>query len=368
MYVISLRKVKNIKKDSKKVHQEFKSLVLDKFLDKITFLDKGRYRTNYSSGMGNVSEMWWFGIFDRNYYNKALGIFDNRQISAAKGFYVVYLFNENKDKLYLSLNRATKDISKHKQKKNLNTLLQENQKFREVLNLDKKNLLNIEGRLSDSNISSARDYEYGNIVAKEYDLMNDILDNEFEFDLKIFLNYYDSLCNYLLSQINFSIEDEVFDIEYQNKIQDTKEIINHQKIRQLDNRLPKKSKADTNRFYVDPKLAKTVLHNKNYFCEIDSNHFTFSAKSGNHYVEAHHLIPMKFQELFPSYNLDRSINITSLCPICHCAIHYGKKSEQIKRLKHLYEKNNDLKYDLLMISDIDSFDKFYSLFYNDDLD
>lgn len=78
-------------------------------------------------------------------------------------------------------------------------------------------------------------------------------------------------------------------------------------------------------------------------CQIDSNHAWFHSKATNkNYVEAHHIIPISTQALF-EYSIDCTPNIASLCPVCHRQIHYGYKSDKIKLLEILWDRNkNDI--------------------------
>lgn len=53
---------------------------------------------------------------------------------------------------------------------------------------------------------------------------------------------------------------------------------------------------------------------------------------GKNYVEAHHLIPMQYQEKFDN-SLDIHGNIVSICLVCHKKIHHGL----FKNKKHILE-------------------------------
>lgn len=55
------------------------------------------------------------------------------------------------------------------------------------------------------------------------------------------------------------------------------------------------------------------------------------------YTEAHHLIPLEFQDEF-KHSLDVPENIVSLCSSCHREIHHGKNAEAI--IKKLFYKRN----------------------------
>ncbi len=70
------------------------------------------------------------------------------------------------------------------------------------------------------------------------------------------------------------------------------------------------------------KSINAIVH-ANFQCEIDNMHRTFiRKKSSIPYTEAHHLIPLSYQDYF-EYSLDIEENIVSLCSNCHNEIHYG---------------------------------------------
>ncbi|WP_430507767.1 hypothetical protein [Rossellomorea marisflavi] len=73
----------------------------------------------------------------------------------------------------------------------------------------------------------------------------------------------------------------------------------------------------------NPQYAAEAVANANYLCEFDNQHKHFiSMFNGKNYVEAHHLIPMKYQEKF-KFSLDIHANIVSICLVCHKRLHFG---------------------------------------------
>jgi predicted HNH restriction endonuclease len=86
------------------------------------------------------------------------------------------------------------------------------------------------------------------------------------------------------------------------------------------------------------RMAASAIENAKFKCEHNIKHLTFTSKtSGENFVEAHHLIPMKFQDEFES-SIDVPENIISLCPNCHRAFHYGNKQTQIELIQTFYNK------------------------------
>lgn len=88
------------------------------------------------------------------------------------------------------------------------------------------------------------------------------------------------------------------------------------------------------------KVAENALMLANFKCEIDNKHSTFVRKNTNvPYMEAHHLVPLAYSELF-TYSLDVEENIISLCSTCHNQIHYGKDAELL--IRKLYARRKKL--------------------------
>lgn len=84
------------------------------------------------------------------------------------------------------------------------------------------------------------------------------------------------------------------------------------------------------------RRAKNSIVLAKYQCEADSQHKSFTTKLNKSYVEAHHLVPMEFQDDF-AVSLDVEANIISLCPLCHSRLHHAIFEEKIDTLKKLYE-------------------------------
>lgn len=91
-----------------------------------------------------------------------------------------------------------------------------------------------------------------------------------------------------------------------------------------------------NEFERNPDTAKLALRLVHYACELSCSNELFRRRDGeNSYVEAHHLIPLSYQNQF-EYSLDVEANIISLCPSCHRMLHYGANAE--KYLTELYNE------------------------------
>ncbi len=92
----------------------------------------------------------------------------------------------------------------------------------------------------------------------------------------------------------------------------------------------------------DPRLAAMRFDLSGTKCEFNSLHYTFVGQRTNkQYVEAHHLIPMKYQHLF-SEPLDNLSNIVSLCPNCHRGIHHAVSEYKYELIDGIYQKRPEL--------------------------
>lgn len=90
----------------------------------------------------------------------------------------------------------------------------------------------------------------------------------------------------------------------------------------------------------NPKYASEVVASANYLCEFNQEHQYFVSKyNQKNYVEAHHLIPMKYHEF--DCSLDIYGNIVSLCVVCHKQIHFGLFEEKKVLLDHLFNSRKE---------------------------
>lgn len=87
----------------------------------------------------------------------------------------------------------------------------------------------------------------------------------------------------------------------------------------------------------NPQLAKQCLERTGFRCEFDHSHSLFVSRATlRPYVEAHHLIPMQFQDVL-KMPLDHEANIFSLCPVCHSKIHHAINTDVSAVVCSLYE-------------------------------
>lgn len=125
------------------------------------------------------------------------------------------------------------------------------------------------------------------------------------------------------------------------------------------NIIAKKQQRTANNYIRDPQVAAYVKQQAEYKCEFNKEHKTFiSDISGKQYVEAHHLIPMKYQDQF-EYSLDIPENIVTLCPNCHRAIHHGTKDYKKKIISALFNKRKNILKDNNINIDMEALTEMY---------
>ncbi|MBV5114276.1 hypothetical protein KN772_17755 [Bacillus altitudinis] len=91
----------------------------------------------------------------------------------------------------------------------------------------------------------------------------------------------------------------------------------------------------------NPKYAVGAVADADYLCEFDNQHKHFISKfNGENYVEAHHLIPMQYQDQFDN-SLDIHANIVSICLVCHKKIHYGRFEDKKEILDKLFHSRRE---------------------------
>ena len=146
-------------------------------------LDEKDYIVKGSSGMGNWSQLPWIGIFNPKITS-----------SAQSGYYIVYLFKEDMQGVYLSLNQGVTDLKEKYGNKEAKIRLKDNSKnFREKIN-DKTILL--DGLLESISLGTgnyAPFYEAGNIYAKYYPLDDLPSENILISDFNNFIKIYNQL-------------------------------------------------------------------------------------------------------------------------------------------------------------------------------
>ncbi|MDO9160635.1 MAG: DUF3578 domain-containing protein, partial [Burkholderiaceae bacterium] len=146
-----------------------------------------------SAGQGNWTNLPWVGIFNPEITS-----------SAQSGYYIVYLFTEDMEGVYLSLNQGVTDIrNKYSNKKAKEYLLNSSESFRE--NIPQKISNELISDISLGNGNFAPYYEAGNIYAKYYSKDDLPTEDVLIDDLKEFIKIYDSIAE---NKVLSVVEDE----------------------------------------------------------------------------------------------------------------------------------------------------------------
>ena len=143
--------------------------------------------------------------------------------------------------------------------------------------------------------------------------------------------------DYINSQKIYYLDDNLADEELQNNLSSINSDEPDFKPQPIK---PSRESTDKKVYPRNLSYAKKALEKANFLCEVDSTHKTFISKSTNEqYAEAHHLIPLQFQEEF-NYSLDVPANIISLCPNCHRKLHFASIDDKKGMLEKLLENRN----------------------------
>lgn len=185
-------------------------------------------------------------------------------------------------------------------------------------------------------------------------------------DLLKYIEKEFSYCEqFSMEKLRLFVEDK---LNYNDLINNQNDIfLSDEQIKLLNNRKPfLEENIKNTRYNTYSELGKYVLGLKKYKCDIDENHVSFLTKRNIPYMEAHHLLPMKYQKEFKTINLDHLENIVCLCPLCHKKIHHGNTKLQKELIHTLYNKvkNKDF-FKNNKITETDLL-KYYSIGLGDD--
>jgi len=109
----------------------------------------------------------------------------------------------------------------------------------------------------------------------------------------------------------------------------------------IPSKIPQKPEYVTQRgrqkLKLKPEIAAYCLKQAKYKCGVDVSHTTFISRiTANNYVEAHHLVPLRYQYIFRK-SLDNPANIIALCPNCHRLLHHATSVEKQGCLRKLFD-------------------------------
>lgn len=188
----------------------------------------------------------------------------------------------------------------------------------------------------------------------------DIMDNFLEYHQEIFEilddtdSYKTFLCDvqkFNISLIDTPIQEEFDEYIYNQSVENSIKNLSDSELNNITNNYKRRlAYSDTKtktKINPETQYSTASLQKYAYKCCANNEHVTFTSKShGNQYMEAHHLIPRKYQQLYYdelNVNIDCVQNIVALCPNCHRTLHHSTFEEKEEILKRLYElKKEDL--------------------------
>jgi hypothetical protein len=139
------------------------------------------------------------------------------------------------------------------------------------------------------------------------------------------LNYISELGLLEIDEKDLLIEDFEKNRRYQNDINIVRPI------EVPPGKIPRpnlKKLSGSEKYTTNPRRAKNALVKADFRCELNPDHQTFiNKKSGDPYMEAHHLIPMSKQGIF-KFDIDVPENILCLCPTCHRKMHHAQDKDK----------------------------------------
>lgn len=280
----------------------------------------------------------------------------NVHVNTQRGYYLVFLFDERMENVYLSLNQGWSFFNE-KFKKN-NELANE-----KVQDVSKKIRDMLSNKIKDNSVTQidlqakgryGRGYESSHIVGKHYQAGNIPEDKVLVEDLKEMLDLYNDLAAFMRNRTFEELNNELLlgnnEFIEENKEEDYQEASNKQELENTaDNHEPHAQKKkpvlktlDSKSYYPrDVKQAAIALTLANHTCEYDQNLPTFISKSsGKTYVEAHHLIPVKYYEDF-EHSIDVPENIVALNPTIHRQIHHGNDEDKRVIIEKLFNERSE---------------------------
>ncbi|WP_417441323.1 MrcB family domain-containing protein [Idiomarina sp.] len=255
--------------------------------------------------------------------------------SAKSGYYVALLFSEDMKRILLSLNQGfERPIGKKLNRtEKFRTLKDRACSVREELQhlINDFSTYEVSADLGAS-LERGKGYEAGHIIGKSFEVNTLFSWSQIDKYLVSLLSIYRVLVEYygstLLTTIGIETEDS-----FQKNIQKAHQCY------LPDGPLPKPSPnqfSNTGSRRRNVAVSSISLRNSGYLCQLEPAHKTFKSKSsGENFVEAHHLVPLSYQDDF-TFNIDVPENIVALCPTCHRLLHHGGGKELIEAIEALF--------------------------------
>jgi 5-methylcytosine-specific restriction protein A len=183
-------------------------------------------------------------------------------------------------------------------------------------------------------------YERGAILSKSYPGSVEIDESIFHTDFDMLLDAYDLLRTKIGIDI-LEVLPPTTEEEFQEAAASVGETgkVYEPPAGQLP-RPPRSPRAPRTGYKRDPRISNIAIVGADYCCAIDEEHKSFTSKlTKRNFVEAHHFIPIQFQDDF-KFSLDVPENVVVLCPTCHRKLHHGLAKDKSFVLKKLYASAN----------------------------
>lgn len=288
------------------------------------------YKVEGSIGNGNIARVPWVGIFRTTVTQ-----------SAENGYYIVLLFAEDMSCCYLSLNQGITAVEK------LYTKNFARKKMRDVAAGAARKLEchpeAIQGEIKLSSTGElGRGYEAAAIESFRYGYHELPSEGTFFEHLDHLLGSYATLTRVFGEDLYslLTVSEEEFQQVALAKAA-TQSLDGNRQEKHGGVAVSLGTRLGTKGVIRSPAIAAEAIRAANFCCEIDPSHWTFTSRAKKQkYVEAHHLIPISYQNRF-DYSLDVVANIVSLCATCHRMLHFGVSSEKKLLLRSLLEKRRE---------------------------
>ena len=147
---------------------------------------------------------------------------------------------------------------------------------------------------------------------------------------------------YEIKLVSHIVQEEVGDYIYQKEVEKSTKSSVSVLIDDVPVDKPLKNDKTTSKGYKrNGQKGKNAIADAEYLCEVDNKHKDFTSKvTGENYVEAHHLIPIEYQDSF-DVSIDVEANIISLCVGCHRKLHHAVFEEIEPIIRELYKKRKE---------------------------
>jgi 5-methylcytosine-specific restriction protein A len=273
------------------------------------FINNERYKVTGSIGAGNWAAVPWIGIFDKLITD-----------SAQRGYYVVYLFNEDCSGLHLSLNQGVTTV-KERYGTDANRALEirAHDFLAQLGHLDKGyDTGKIDLCLSPKS-TLGKLYEKGSICSKYYSKDQIPSTPALEKNLSNMLDLYLRLTTKEFSSPNPTTQEDDEVSLYEEDLCLLKE---HKRIER------------------NQKLAKKAKEIHGYICKACKfDFFQVYGAIGANFIEAHHLTPLA-QLKGHKIKLNPKTDFSVLCSNCHRMIHKSTTIDDVEAFRDSYLKQH----------------------------